>query len=208
MSFYRSHPPNGRLSDSTLPLRSRLTEWHQQQFVRRGCKGWRHLCQTFSEDRMIKQATTRQRGFTLVEMAVTLVVLAIAVGYAIPAYQGLSADSSIRSTSMDLIAAINEARGQSLSTRSNITFKATDSTNWSNGWTVTDGTTSHTWQVGGKDTVSADPTSATSIVFQSNGFISTAAVTFTICDDRTGEKGSVVTLAKNGRVSNGTATCS
>lgn len=157
----------------------------------------------------MKRKATRQQGFTFVELAVTLVVLAIAAGYAIPAYQDLSANSAVRSTTMSLVAAINEARGQSLGYHKDYTLKATDGSSWSNGWTVTDGTESRTWSAANaKNTVVTDPSTTKSIVFQSNGFIDTAKVTFTICDDRTGEKGSKVTLGKNGKVENADVTCS
>lgn len=157
---------------------------------------------------MTKQVK-RQRGFTFVELAVTLVVLAIAVGYAIPAYQGLSADSALRSTNMNLVAAINEARGLSLSKRTTITLKATDNTSWSNGWTLVDGASNRRWlPSSSKNTVTAAPSSAKSISFQPNGFIDTTAVVFTICDNRTGEQGRTLTLQKNGKVDNATTTCS
>lgn len=152
---------------------------------------------------------TRQQGFTFVELVVTLIVLSIAVSYAIPAYRSLSADSALRSTNMNLIAAINEARGLSLSKRVDVTLSATDAASWSNGWTLTDGTDTRSWLVGStKNTVTTDDPAIKSITFQANGFISTTAVIFTICDDRTGEKGRTLTLQKNGKVDNGTATCS
>lgn len=156
---------------------------------------------------MIKRAT-REQGFTLVEMAVTLVVLAIATGYAIPAYQSLSADSAIRGTTMNLVAAINEARSQSYATRANVVLKATDNSSWSNGWSLTD-TGTRSWQPSNsKNTVVVNPSTITATTFQASGFISTTSLTFTICDDRTGEQGRKITLEKNGKVENDVVTCS
>ena len=174
---------------------------------------------------MKRVAAMKQAGFTLVEVAVTLVVLAIAVGYAIPGYQSLSADSAIRSTTMSLIATINEARTQALNYRVCATVTGSGS-----GWTLaypditTTGcpTTAPTGMTpatqsgrlgSSKDTIkvldgSGNPVNS-GITFMPNGFINvTAPVTLTVCDNRTNEIGRQITLQKNGKVDNANYQCS
>lgn len=143
-----------------------------------------------------------------------LVVMAVAVGYAIPSYQRLSADSDLRSTTMNLIAAINEARLQSTALQTTATLKTTDGTSsWTNGWTLTytapggGATTTQNWKPASNKNTVVVASGAKTIAFQANGFIDTAAQTFTVCDTRSGTKGRKLTLQRIGKVDNEIINC-
>lgn len=171
---------------------------------------------------MIKTSGTGQAGFTLVEMVVAVAVLAISIGFAIPAYQDMSANSAIRSTAMNLIATLNEARATSLSRRVCVKISGTN-----NGWQMTypDTATSgcpassltavtNNWQRSSTQTAmdvkDSGGTAVSDIVFKPNGFINTAntPVSFTVCDSRTGETGAKVSLTITGKVESVNVTCS
>lgn len=150
------------------------------------------------------------RGFTLIELVVTLIVMGIAVGIAVPSYRALNAGSDLSATARNLVAAIQFARSQSLSLRTNATFEAADGNAWSSGlkasYTKGGQTTERHWNVNTGNTLSLQTDNGgggpVSIVFQSNGFIDSSGtpLTFMVCDGRTGETGWTVTLSKNGLV--------
>lgn len=158
-------------------------------------------------------AQARQQGFSLVELMVALVVMGVAVGYALPSYQRMSADADLRSTTMNLVAAVNEARVQSLALQTTATLKATDNSSWTNGWTLTytapggGATTTQNWKPASTKNTVTVAGGTTSINFQANGFINTTARVFTVCDSRPGTKGRKLTLQKNGKVDNEIISC-
>lgn len=75
------------------------------------------------------------KGFTLIELMVTLVVAAILLTVAVPSFQRVSANNALKSTAHDLAATINTARMQSMSTRSEIVISPAAG-GWENGWTL------------------------------------------------------------------------
>jgi len=56
----------------------------------------------------------RARGFTLIELMVTLAVLAIALSVGVPTYQTITARSSLSAASNDLLAALAMTRSEAL----------------------------------------------------------------------------------------------
>lgn len=63
------------------------------------------------------------RGFTLVELMVTIAVLAIIAMIAAPSFGNLVARKQLDTTTRDLTLVFGEARGQAISLRKNITIK-------------------------------------------------------------------------------------
>ncbi|WP_328795671.1 pilus assembly FimT family protein [Halopseudomonas xiamenensis] len=75
----------------------------------------------------------RVKGFTLVEIMVTIAVAAILLGIAIPSFQTVSRNNAVRATTNDLISTINIARQQSMSMRTEVKVKPA-SGGWGDGW--------------------------------------------------------------------------
>ena len=78
---------------------------------------------------------TRNKGFTLVELIVTVAIAAILLGVAMPAFQSTARNNAVRSTTNDLISTINLARQQSMSMRTAVTVSPAGG-GWSDGWSL------------------------------------------------------------------------
>lgn len=84
----------------------------------------------------------RQRGFTLVELMITLVVLAIVIGLAAPSMLDLIRSNRIETASNELVSAFNYARveavkrGQRVSACPSTNGTSCSGTAWQNGWIV------------------------------------------------------------------------
>ena len=77
----------------------------------------------------------RMRGFTLVELMVTIAVAAILLGIALPSFQTVSRNNAVRATTNDLITSINSARQQSMSMRS-VARVVPATGGWDAGWSL------------------------------------------------------------------------
>lgn len=81
------------------------------------------------------------RGFTLVELLVTLSVLAILLAVAVPSFQGTIASSQLTSRTNELVSALNLARSEAIRRGARVTLcksssgtACTNSGNWEQGW--------------------------------------------------------------------------
>jgi type IV fimbrial biogenesis protein FimT len=83
----------------------------------------------------------RSRGFTLVEMMVTIAILAILLGIALPDFRQMLASERVRSANSDMFAALIMARSEAIKRNSSVTLVPTSTTTWAGGWTVKAGTT-------------------------------------------------------------------
>ncbi len=81
------------------------------------------------------QRSCRNRGFTLVELMFTVVVLAIITAAALPSFRSFIVGESIKSSSFDIMAALVLARSEALKRNTNVDVTPI-SGNWQNGWTV------------------------------------------------------------------------
>jgi type IV fimbrial biogenesis protein FimT len=84
-----------------------------------------------------KQSYGASAGFSLLELMIAVVVLAIGVGLAIPTFRDLIRSSNVSSTANDLQVAINLARIEAIKrgTRVAVMSKSTNS-DWSTGWNI------------------------------------------------------------------------
>ena len=127
----------------------------------------------------------RSSGFTLIELMVTIAVLAIIVGIAAPSISTQIANQRVKSTAINIESALKEAKAESIIRRQNVTVTYSNTLN-----TITltgrNSTVIATYNVNSKSTVSQDitPTTVTQVVFQPNKLISGASteVVYTICD--------------------------
>lgn len=87
------------------------------------------------------------KGFTLVELMVTVAILAIVLAIAVPSFQGLIRDQQATTVANEVVSAIALARSEAIKRNRNVTVcrrnaAGTDcdsGTNWAAGWAVVDG---------------------------------------------------------------------
>jgi len=144
-------------------------------------------------------------GFTLVELMVTLAVLAIMLSIAAPSFLGMMDDSRATTATNDLVSALQLARSEAIKQRQTITVCRRNTsgsdcdagTAWGAGWLVR--SPQRVLQVWGASNASLTATVAT-ITFNAGGRASTA-VTYTV-KAGSGDKASCreVTVSATGRV--------
>lgn len=122
-------------------------------------------------------------GFTLIELMVTIAVLAIIVSIAAPNVSTQLANQRVKATTATLVSALKEAKAESVIRRQDVTLTY-NSTSTPKTITLTaNGTELSKFNIAGQSTVTITPTTATSVIFQSNKTISgSSSVVYTICD--------------------------
>lgn len=152
--------------------------------------------------------TARHNGFTLVEMMMALVVLAVLLAVGAPAFSDLIKNNRMLSHVYAMRSALNTARSEALALRTFVTLCRSDdgltcSGDWNEGFIAfidadTDGAVDDPNEpllvsnVGDVGTLNityvngSDPTDpvANRIRFDSRGYATNFGGTFTICDDR------------------------
>jgi len=161
------------------------------------------------------RATRPLRGFTLIELMVSLVVAAILLGVGVPSFQQFIKANRIKSEFGDLTEALNIARSEAAKKAAVVRVCAragdlcsVNASDWSKGWIVfydKDGD-----GVPDADEVLHDHTqpygavvvqhTAVAVDFQPAGDVG-ALKTFHVCDDRAGAYARKVEVANSGRVS-------
>ena len=86
---------------------------------------------------MSRYPMLRQKGFTLVEALVVIVIIGTMLALAAPSFVNFTAGQRVKTASYELYAALAFARSEALKRRVTVTVAATDGTDWKNGWTVT-----------------------------------------------------------------------
>lgn len=82
------------------------------------------------------------RGFTLIELMITITILAILLGVGVPSFLDASLSSRLSSIANDLVASVQLARSEAIKRNSNVTVcvssNGTDcgSGDWNQGWIV------------------------------------------------------------------------
>ncbi len=131
-------------------------------------------------------ARISKRGFTLIELMVTVAVLAIMATIAIPNFQTFLMNSRMASQANDVITAFNLARSEAVKRAANVTVCASSNGtsctgSWQQGWIVRDaGGTPIRVQaaLSGASTLSGG---ASTITFTASGRTTSAATTLTLC---------------------------
>lgn len=172
--------------------------------------------------------SARQRGFTLIELMVVVLLMGILLGIGVPSMQTIVQDGRIAAQQRVLVGAINMARSEAIHRNQTITISHNSATagDWSEGLRIyTDeapgGNTAYddskdtliqeVNSLGGNDiTLNSDVAGNNFISFRPNGMLNEGGniVTIAVCDDRGQSDGLAVTISLAGRADvTSTATC-
>ena len=171
----------------------------------------------------------QQSGFNLVELMVTVAIVAIVVAFGIPSMTEFSKNDRLTTNINTLVGHLAYARSEAVkrSVQVALCVSSTAATNnpgctggnWHDGWVVYvdadgDGNLGAGEEVlrvqqafEGSNTLAATAGIGTQVTYDYRGFV-TATGSFLLCDDRTGPHGKTVTITNTGRVrAEGESTC-
>lgn len=77
----------------------------------------------------------KDRGFTMIELMVTVLILGILTSVALPSFKEFIANQRIKSSSFDLMSTLNQARSEAIKRNGQVTI-APINNDWAQGWTV------------------------------------------------------------------------
>lgn len=156
------------------------------------------------------------RGFTLIELMITLTVAAILTTIAIPSFQNVIRESRLAAQTNELITALNLARSEAIRRSQSVTVTANGGS-WNNGWVVStvDPATAATITLRNFDAPKnnlAFSGGAATYTYLPSGFKSnTDADTLGLCDSAvSGKRGRQIFVSASGRprVDTNSYTCS
>ena len=157
------------------------------------------------------------RGFTLVELLVTLMVVGILLVVGVPSLETLIKNNRLTAATNALATALTLARSEAvrrgqtatLCVSSDLSSCAASSTDWEDGWLVWsdangDGVLDSAEIVSAQEALPSNiSVTATSgnIQFDGTGLLTSTPATFTLCDDRSGNYGRQLRVLAGGSVS-------
>ena len=80
------------------------------------------------------------RGFTLIEMLVTLSILGIMLGIGVPSFKSFAASQRVKTAAYDLTTSLMIARSEAVKRNTDVGLTPVSPTAWASGWTVASST--------------------------------------------------------------------
>lgn len=114
-------------------------------------------------------ATRRTAGFTLVELLVTLTILGIMMGLAIPSFKNFIGSQRAKSASYELVTTLLLARSEAIKRNADVTITPPTANTWSSGWSVAAGTSTLQVQDEFTNITFTSPTSTAAVTFKGTG---------------------------------------
>ena len=160
----------------------------------------------------------KMKGFTLLELMITLAIVAIVVSFGVPSFRGIIMDNRLVSQTNQFIRSINLARSAAVSFQRNAVLCVSTNydaavptcaagTDWSNGWIIwidknRDSVTDANEVVSVFPPLAENTTFSSSAVsrftYNARGFLA-AGDDLTLCDSRSGETGRLIRVNPTGR---------
>ena len=151
------------------------------------------------------------RGFTMIELIVTVSVAAILAAIAVPSFVAMAQNQRRVAEVMDLVQALNNARSEATKQNSVAGVSVTANGSWGNGYSVcctsANASVETIAPIDSRSTLTADlaGTAPASVTFASNGAQtqSTGTVVFTFCDRRGSTAATAVEVNPLGHIQTG-----
>ena len=80
--------------------------------------------------------SSRQRGFTLIELMVTLSVMIVMLGIAVPTFKNFTATQRVKAVAEDVATSLLLARSEAVKRNKPVTIAPVTAGDWTSGWTV------------------------------------------------------------------------
>jgi len=154
---------------------------------------------------------TKRGGFTMIELIVTMSVVAILTAIAIPSFVAISQGERRIAEVNDMVLALNYARSEAVKQNSPTGVSVTANGSWAGGWNVCCSSTGASVNtlpaIDSRSTLSANlaGTAPVAVTFDSSGaqLPSTGTVLFTFCDSRGAASATAVEVNPRGHIQSG-----